>query len=269
MKKTHLPLSARSLRLAARLGVGGALAALAGVMMVLSGALALALLEWLEPDQALPGALLAGVTALLVTPLAGALVLLLMARLERTAMVLADLAQPVGPGAAQNRRQFLANATREWVRCKRHQEDAALLLIDADEYAALRQTRGEECVEALMRDVVRVVADTLRQSDLLARFGGEGLAVYLPRTDPLGALDVAERVRAGIAATGLRWNGAPVRTTASVGVASVSAEHAGLDEVIQEAGVALQQAREAGRNCVRATPLKPRRSDEQRPVEKR
>lgn len=263
--KLRLPIPAMVLRWSSHLGVAGTLLLLSVSAAFLAGAVVLLVLTSLGEARALPGALLAAGTALVVSPLAAAVVLVFMSRLERTASVLADLAQPIGPGAAQNRRQFLASVNREWVRCKRHQEDAAMLLIDADDYSAVLHRSGPQCIDALMRDVVRSVAETLRQSDLLARFGGEGLAVYLPRTDPMGALDVAERVRAAIAATGLRWAGAPVRTTASVGVASASAEHSAVEELIHEAGLALQQAREAGRNCVRATPHRPRSNDENRP----
>ena len=98
---------------------------------------------------------------------------------------------------------------------------------------------------------------TLRQSDSLARFGGAELAVYLSHTDPLGALDVAERIRQQVASTPFRWEQAHLVVTVSVGVASVHGAQVTLDNLIHETERGLQLAKEAGRNCVRAAPVQP------------
>jgi diguanylate cyclase (GGDEF)-like protein len=84
------------------------------------------------------------------------------------------------------------------------------------------------------------------------------LVVYLPHTDLLGALDVAERIRERVAGLGLSWDGKRVKATISVGVASIGAAHAALDAVIADAGGALREAKAAGRNCVRAAPIPPK-----------
>jgi len=115
------------------------------------------------------------------------------------------------------------------------------------------------CGDALLVEVTRQVSATLRQYDLLARFNGGVLVVYLPHTDPLGALDVAERIRERVSQTRLSWNNDLVKATVSVGVAAIGASHSALDEVIADAGVALRAAKTAGRNCVRAAPIPPRR----------
>ena len=100
---------------------------------------------------------------------------------------------------AYNRRHFLHMAEREWARCRRYAEDGALLLIDADQLERLRSRHGNACCNTLLREMTRQVMQSLRQPDLLARYGAETLIVYLPNTDPLGALDVAERVRERVA----------------------------------------------------------------------
>ena len=86
----------------------------------------------------------------------------------------------------------------------------------------------------------------------------EALIVYLPNTDPMGALDVAERIRERIAGHTLRWQNGGVSSTVSIGVASVGATHVTLDSLVQDALGALQAAKDAGRNCVRAAPIQPR-----------
>ena len=112
----------------------------------------------------------------------------------------------------------------------------------------------------MLVEITRLASSTLRPYDLLSRFGGGVLVVYLPHTDPLGALDVAERIRERVAGLRLAWQDKSVKATISVGVAGVGSGHAGLDAVIGDAGAALREAKSAGRNCVRAAPIPPRQS---------
>ena len=161
---------------------------------------------------------------------------------------------------AFTQRHFVAAADREWARIRRHGEDAALLMVDADQFRELNEKRGQACGDAVLVEITRQVSATLRQYDLMARFGGGVLVVYLPHTDPIGALDVAERVRERVAAFRLNWNNEAVGATVSIGVAAIGPDHAALDAVIADAGNALREAKAAGRNCVRAAPVQPRRA---------
>lgn len=164
---------------------------------------------------------------------------------------------PLPPGW-NDRRAFLETIDREWARCRRYDQDGALLLVDADHHAHILQQRGPACAEAVLVQCARLARNTLRHPDLMARFGDEGMAIFLPHTDPLGALDVAERIRAMVAAARLPWPGGDVVTTVSVGVAAIGASHASLDALIADAGRALHAAKDAGRNCVRSAPIQPR-----------
>ena len=160
---------------------------------------------------------------------------------------------------AYTQQHFVAATDREWSRIRRHGEDAALLMVDIDHFGALNERHGLPCGDALLVEATRQLAAMLRQYDLLARFGGGVLVVYLPHTDPLGALDVAERIRERVSGVRLAWNGESVRATVSVGVAGIGAAHGSLDEAIADAGTALREAKSAGRNCVRAAPIPPKR----------
>ena len=126
-------------------------------------------------------------------------------------------------------------------------------------------------IRALIRPgrIAAAAAASLRQPDLLARFGGEELIVFLPQTDPLGALDVAERIRTRVQALRLPWQGLEVGTTVSIGVAPLRSEMPTLDWMIHEADAALRAAKADGRNCVRTLPFQPRRSGEAYPVSSR
>jgi diguanylate cyclase len=225
-------------------------------------AVALLLLDHVSPSAALAGALIAMVPALLT----GMVAMNLARALARSARQRELLSVDDELTGVNNRRQFMRLAEREWARCRRYGDDGALLLIDLDHLGRVNENLGQRCGDAVLLEVTRRVSATLRQSDVLARFGGAELAVFLPHTDPLGALDAAERIRQQVAATPFRWDKAHVVATVSVGVAHVHAGQLALDGLIQEAEAALRTAKDAGRNCVRSAPILPRQSDPSRSV---
>jgi diguanylate cyclase (GGDEF)-like protein len=251
-------------RLAGRASLGSALAFQAGVAVVVAVVVA-TLLVWLD-GTSWPVALGAGVLALGPAVAAGYAALHLARALAQSSVQREMLMVDDELTGVSNRRQFLRLAEREWSRCRRYGDDGALLLIDADHLRRINDSMGQRCGDAILMEVTRRVNATLRQSDLLARFGGAELAVFLPHTDPLGALDAAERIRQQVASAPFRWENAHVVATVSVGVAHVHMGQAALDGLIQDAEAALEAAKEAGRNCVRATPIQPRRSGETRSV---
>ena len=201
-------------------------------------------------------------SALILVPTIGALVLRLLFQLERARARLAVLATQDALTGVHNRRYFFEIAEREWQRSKRYGEDSALLLIDADNFKSINDLHGHMCGDKLLVAIARAVRATLRTSDLMARFGGEELVILLPHTDPLGALDVAERIRERVAGGRLDWHGEKVGITVSVGVASYGGDDRTLDALVHDADLALYAAKKAGRNCVRAAPIRPRRSGE-------
>ena len=248
----------RCTALALRLGFLPSLAALSALLV--AGVLGLTQAAVLLLDQGpKPQALLvAGAISVVLAPFLAAWLLQLMFQLSaarQRQVVHSTLDELTG---AYNRHHFLQLAEREWARCRRYAEDGAMLVIDADQFKAHRGSLGGGCCDTLLRDMVRLVAQSLRQPDLLARYGADTLIVYLPNTDPMGALDVAERVRERLAAHTLHWNHKSVSSTVSIGVASVGDTHLTLEALVHDALVALQAARDAGRNCVRAAPIPPR-----------
>lgn len=189
---------------------------------------------------------------------------------------------------------FLEFAHREWARARRYGSGAALLMVEVDRYAALCESRGVGAGEAVMDELLRVVAPGLRPADIVTRYGPSQIAVLLAHADATGALDVAERIReraerllvqtpreaslaaaaeaaqtermASDAAAGLgRSPAAPgppaapglpgLRLTVSTGVAHLRPAHLSLQALLDDAEDALGIARQAGGNCVRAAPV--------------
>ena len=232
-------------------------AAVAAMLVPLAGWAAIRIVAPTLPARRPPA------TSAVVTPLraAAAAARVISPGAAQATAVAADAQAPARDAltGAYTQQHFVAAADREWSRIRRHGEDAALLMIDVDHFKRLNDERGAACGDAVLVEITRLASTTLRPYDLLARFSGGVLVVYLPHTDPLGALDVAERIRERVAVLALLWQGARIRATVSVGVAGIGAGHAGLDAVIADAGMALREAKSAGRNCVRSAPIPPKR----------
>jgi len=162
----------------------------------------------------------------------------------------AGLGRGVSPKA-----MFLDLIEREWSRSRRYGTGAALLLIDVDRHARLVDTHGAAALEAVLAELARQTAPTLRGADAIARFGPSQLAVFLAHADPTGALDVAERIRERAEAMQVDTQGAPLRATVSLGVAQLRPAHLHMQALVHDAEDAVFAARQAGGNCVRAAPV--------------
>lgn len=151
-----------------------------------------------------------------------------------------------------HRTAFLALAERDWLRAGRYGGDVALLIVEVDRLRSMTDQSGPHVADALLGGLGRQVFASLRAADLLARFDDAQLAVFLPHADPTGALDVADRIRHAVETLQLPGLPESARFTASVGVAVLRPLHQPLSALVAHAQQALQQARQAGGNCVRS-----------------
>ncbi|MBK7263093.1 MAG: GGDEF domain-containing protein [Rubrivivax sp.] len=169
----------------------------------------------------------------------------------------ADALDPVT--GVPSRAPFLTLAEREFARSRRYGIGGALLLVDVDRYRRLVDGHDAQAADLVLRETAASTQATLRGADALARFGHAQLAVFLAHADPLGALDVAERIRERIEQLEIIWHDQRLRATVSIGVVLMRPAHLSLQAVVEDAEAALGAARHAGGNCVRAAPVDPRR----------
>lgn len=156
-----------------------------------------------------------------------------------------------------HRPAFLALAERDWLRAGRYGGAVALLIVEVDRLRPMTERMGARVADALLAGLGRQVLASLRAADLLARFDDAQLAVFLPQADATGALDVADRVRDMVERLTLPGLPDGARFTASVGVAVLRPLHQPLSVLVSMAQQALQSARQAGGNCVRAAQSEP------------
>ncbi|MEH0165629.1 GGDEF domain-containing protein [Roseateles microcysteis] len=197
-------------------------------------------------------ALLGGVGSLLCAMAASALVLGLADPLDRAMRLLGRQGTLDPATGVCDRRHFLHAAEREMSAARRYQRPCALVLLQLDHFAQIQGRFGQRCGELLLRSLAESAQAQLRQPDLLARFDDDRFIVLLPDTDPLGALDVAERMRERTERLGFEWQGQILQCTGSLGVAALQEQHVALQQLVQATEAALREAMSAGRNCVRA-----------------
>jgi diguanylate cyclase (GGDEF)-like protein len=237
----------------------GQLATVAAALVLLGAAVA-ALLTRVLPAT-LPGLpmVAAALGALVALAPMALLALALSRQLERGRhLVLAAGALDPVTGVS-SRAPFMVLAEREFARSRRYGIGAALLLIDVDRFRRLVEGHEVAAGDLVLHEVAASTQTTLRGADAIARFGSAQLAVFLAHADPLGALDVAERIRERVEHLEIGWGDQRLRATVSVGVVLMRPAHLSLQAVVDDAEAALGAARHAGGNCVRAAPVDPRR----------
>ena len=149
-----------------------------------------------------------------------------------------------------NRRAFFDAATLEFERLRRAPRDISLILFDADHFKSVNDRYGHPAGDRVLVHLAELLTAAFRQIDVVARIGGEEFAVLLPSTNLDGALAVAERLRAMVAAQPVDIDGVVINFTVSGGVACVDRDVSGLDALMKRADLALYAAKDRGRNCI-------------------
>jgi ATP-binding cassette subfamily B protein len=126
----------------------------------------------------------------------------------------------------------------------------ALMLADLDRFKRINDTYGHQAGDRVISQIGRMLADLVREGDLVARFGGDEFAILIPQCDTEVALKVAERIRVGAMRAGLGVaSGEHIGITLSVGVA-LSRPGDTPETLLRRADVALYAAKNGGRNQV-------------------
>jgi diguanylate cyclase (GGDEF)-like protein len=140
---------------------------------------------------------------------------------------------------------------REIKRCKRHGIPLSIIFLDLDGFKSVNDQHGHLAGSRTLTEVGGILAEAVRESDILARYGGDEFVVVLPETPPGGALVIAERIRRAIASHPfLQEEGLEARISASFGIASYP-DHALTPEgLIQKADQAMYRVKEKDKNGI-------------------
>ncbi len=148
------------------------------------------------------------------------------------------------------RRHFFKRLEEEISRSARFNLKFSFLMIDLDNFKSCNDRHGHLVGDAILRQTAELIKKTLREVDLVGRYGGEEFAAILLDTDENGAMYVAERIRRAIEQHDYKAYDLSLKMTASTGVATFSSAIREPGEIVEWADSALYQAKRQGKNRV-------------------
>ena len=148
-----------------------------------------------------------------------------------------------------NRRGLDETLAREIAAANRRGTPLCIALLDLDDFKRLNDTHGHSAGDEVLIHLVKVIKDTLRKLDVIARFGGEEFLIVLPETPPEEAMATITRVQRELTKRIFMHNREKLLITFSAGVA-LMAQGEGQSDIIKRADAALYRAKNAGKNRI-------------------
>lgn len=151
-----------------------------------------------------------------------------------------------------NRRLFTDLGTRAFTMAARYQRPISVLTLDIDRFKTVNDTYGHPVGDEVIKMVAGIFSQTMRETDIHGRIGGEEFAAVLPETAAGRALDVAQRLRVAVEGGRVMLDGGrALKVTISIGVTTTTdATKSDLTAALARADKALYAAKEGGRNRV-------------------
>ena len=152
--------------------------------------------------------------------------------------------------ALVNFRAFNQRLQEEFRRARRYREYLSLMMLDLDHYKNVNDRYGHPTGDDVLREFGRILTRNTRETDLVARYGGDEFVVLLPATAGPPAFKLAERIRQAMEDHRFPLADEEISVTSSQGIATfpVNPRIVGHEDLVREADKALYQAKEAGRN---------------------
>jgi len=168
----------------------------------------------------------------------------------RAVRQLEEMATTDGLTGCLNKRAFLEQMEQKLMAAQRFGRKLSLIVTDLDHFKAVNDTYGHAAGDRVLQELGRVLTRVKRETDLVARFGGEEFCVLCEETDARGARLLAERVREELAHAEVPTDLGPLKVTASLGVATFPDHASNAEQLFAQGDKALYEAKRRGRNQV-------------------
>ena len=131
-----------------------------------------------------------------------------------------------------------------------HVKPCALLYIDLDQFKLINETSAHSAGDEVLCEVSRMLLANLRETDCLARMGGDEFGVLLENCPPPNVAAIAEKLRQAAQQLQVTWGEKNLRTGFSIGVVHIPGDATNASDLLRKADMACYQAKERGRNKV-------------------
>jgi len=138
---------------------------------------------------------------------------------------------------------------KEYKRCQRSKITSSLIMFDIDHFKKVNDTYGHQAGDEVIRVTSKALLDTLRETDVAGRYGGEEFGVILVDTNAQDAYAFAERLREKIAAITVKYEALEINYTISIGIAEISSDISEYTSWLERSDIALYHCKRNGRNC--------------------
>jgi diguanylate cyclase (GGDEF)-like protein len=151
-----------------------------------------------------------------------------------------------------NRRGLFELGRREVERARRYGRSLSAVMIDTDEFKSINDTYSHSVGDHVLRSMADRWKSSIREVDILGRYGGDEFVILLPETDLANALQVSDRLRIDISGKKIETPIGDLDLTVSVGVADIDDDTTTFDALIEKADQAMFQAKTNGKNQVKS-----------------
>ncbi|MBN2147983.1 MAG: diguanylate cyclase [Anaerolineales bacterium] len=149
-----------------------------------------------------------------------------------------------------NRRSFFLQGEAEIQRVLRFPAPLSLLMLDIDRFKSINDTYGHAAGDLVLQRIADTLRVHIRETDVVARLGGEEFGILLLYTQAADAVELTERLRLAVEQESYEFQGQRISATISVGVAEYCSDMPDLDAMLRKADAAMYQAKSQGRNQV-------------------
>lgn len=149
---------------------------------------------------------------------------------------------------SMNRRAYEKRIKEEFDRYVRYKRIFSILIFDVDHFKKINDTYGHSTGDTVLTEIIKRVNPLIRESDMLARFGGEEFVVIMPETDKNGGTEVADKLRKTVENIEFIHRDEKFHITISVGVTEVRPQDKSPLDLFNRMDTALYEAKGSGRN---------------------